>query len=125
MNSSERHSVHSPPLSSFKHFFFFTQNGYSVPVKQLSPFFHCLYFFFQILFLLVFLTVLGLCCSVWASPWGSSLQQVGLVAPRHVGSDFPSRDRTHVPCIGRWILKCWTTREVPSFFHRCRRICWI
>ena len=27
---------------------------------------------------------------------------------------FQIRDRTHVPCTGRWILNCWTTREVPS-----------
>ena len=25
----------------------------------------------------------------------------------------PTRDRTCVPCIGRWILNLWTTREVP------------
>ena len=25
----------------------------------------------------------------------------------------PTRDRTHVPCVGRWILYHWTTREVP------------
>ena len=25
----------------------------------------------------------------------------------------PSRDQTHNPCIGRWILNHWTTREVP------------
>ena len=24
----------------------------------------------------------------------------------------PTRDRTHVPCIDRWILNHWTTREV-------------
>ena len=28
----------------------------------------------------------------------------------------PTRDRTHVPCIGRWILNQWTTREVPQWF---------
>ena len=28
---------------------------------------------------------------------------MGLVAPRHVGSS-QTRDRTRVPCIGRWIL---------------------
>ena len=26
-----------------------------------------------------------------------------------------TRGRTWVPCIGRWILNRWTTREVPSF----------
>ena len=24
-----------------------------------------------------------------------------------------TRDQTQVPCIGRWILNHWTTREVP------------
>ena len=38
---------------------------------------------------------------------------MGLVAPQHVGSSR-SRDRTHVSCIGRWILNHCTTREVPT-----------
>ena len=33
----------------------------------------------------------------------------------HVESPW-SRDRTHVPCIGRQILNHWTTREVLEFF---------
>ena len=28
----------------------------------------------------------------------------------------PNRDQTCVPCIGRWILNHWTTREVPFDF---------
>ena len=36
-----------------------------------------------------------------------------LVAPQHVGSSR-TRARTHVPCIGRWILNHCATREVPS-----------
>ena len=36
----------------------------------------------------------------------------GLVAPRHVGSSR-TRDRTHVPCIGRRILNHCAAREVP------------
>ena len=39
---------------------------------------------------------------------------MGLVAPRYVGSSW-TRDGTHVPCIGRWILNHWTTREVLLF----------
>ena len=35
-----------------------------------------------------------------------------LVAPRRVGTCH-TRDRTHVLCIGRWILNHWTTREAP------------
>ena len=42
----------------------------------------------------------------------SSRWLTGLAAPRHVGSS-QTRDRTHVPCIGRWILNHCTTREVP------------
>ena len=34
----------------------------------------------------------------------------GLVAPRRMGSSR-IRDRTQVPCIGRWVLNHWTTRE--------------
>ena len=36
---------------------------------------------------------------------------MGLVAPQLVESSW-TRDGTHVPCIGRWILNHWTTREV-------------
>ena len=35
----------------------------------------------------------------------------GLVAPWCGGSSW-SRDRTQVPCVGRWIPNHWTTREV-------------
>ena len=38
----------------------------------------------------------------------------GLVASRHVGDlNSSTRDRTRVPCIGRWILSHWTTRAAP------------
>ena len=30
-----------------------------------------------------------------------------------MGSYFSDRDQTHIPCIARWILKHWTTREAP------------
>ena len=36
---------------------------------------------------------------------------MALAAPRHVGSSR-TRDRTHVPCIGRQILTHFATREV-------------
>ena len=45
--------------------------------------------------------------------WAQQLWRTGLVAPRHVGSS-PTRDRTRVPCIGRWILNHCTTREVRA-----------
>ena len=43
---------------------------------------------------------------------GSVVVCTGLVASRHVGT-FRTRDWTCVPCIGRWILNHWKTREVP------------
>ena len=49
-----------------------------------------------------------------AQALGCSLWFTGLVAPQHVGSP-QTRDRTHVPCIGRWILNHWATREVLSY----------
>ena len=38
---------------------------------------------------------------------------MGLAAPRHVKS-ARNKDWIRVPCIGRWILTYWTTREVPK-----------
>ena len=38
---------------------------------------------------------------------------MGLVALQHVGSS-QTRDQTGVPCIGRWILNHWTTRQVQD-----------
>ena len=43
------------------------------------------------------------------------LRFTGLVTPQHVGSSG-TRDQTHVPCMGRWILNHWTTREILSFY---------
>ena len=40
------------------------------------------------------------------------LWRTGLAAPRHVGSSR-TRARTRVPCTGRRILNCCTTREAP------------
>ena len=48
-------------------------------------------------------------CGVWAQ----QLQSTGLVAPRHVESQFPDQGLNPCPCIGKWILKHWTTREDP------------
>ena len=39
---------------------------------------------------------------------------MGLVAPRHVESSR-TRDWIHIPCIGRWVLNRWTTREVQTW----------
>ena len=32
-----------------------------------------------------------------------------------LGLSFPSRDQTHIPCIGRQILNHWTTKKVPGW----------
>ena len=58
-------------------------------------------------------------CSGWAQwlrlagsrAWAQKLWHMGLVAQWHVGSS-QTRDRTHVPCIGRQILNHCITREV-------------
>ena len=48
------------------------------------------------------------------------LLHVGLlVAPRHGDPRSLTRDRTHVPCIARWILNHGTTREVPQARFLC------
>ena len=63
----------------------------------------------------VFLATSGLRLGTWhlhchtrASLW---LWCMGLVALWALSSLI--RDHTPIPCIGRWILKPWTTREVP------------
>ena len=79
------------------------------------------------------LAVLGLCCSGQASSscqkwrllysWGVrashfsgfSSCSTGLAVLQHVESSW-TRNQTHVPCIGRWILISCTTREVPLSF---------
>ena len=70
-----------------------------------------------------------LCCGAQASlvvehgvfsSYNTCNQQVGctgLVALQHVGLLW-SRDRTHVPCIGRWILNHWTTKKVPHLLFK-------
>ena len=47
------------------------------------------------------------------STWAQKLWVTGLVAPQLLGSSW-TRDRTHVPCTGRWILNHYTPREVPA-----------
>ena len=36
-----------------------------------------------------------------------------------------TRDRTHVPCTGRWILNHWTTREVPPYLFPGPSLLWL
>ena len=62
---------------------------------------------------------LGHVGSLAAAPWALSRAQaqqlwcMGLVALRHVGSS-QTRDWTHVPCSGRWILYHWATKEAQD-----------
>ena len=60
-------------------------------------------------------------CSAWSSPCSGfsccraqaqKLWCTGLVALQQVESSW-TRDRTHIPCTGRLISNCWTTRKVP------------
>ena len=57
-------------------------------------------------------------CGSQAQQLWHGLQSAGsvvlahLVTPQHVGSS-QTRTRTHVPCIGRWILNHCATREAP------------
>ena len=46
--------------------------------------------------------------------WAQELWCTGLVVPKHLRSPW-TRDWTWSPCIGRWALNHWTTREV---WHR-------
>ena len=42
----------------------------------------------------------------WGGGWARGMWDLG----------FPTRDRTCTPCIGRWCLHHWTSREVPAGF---------
>ena len=44
---------------------------------------------------------------------GFSCGRAQALAVPHVGSSW-TRDQTHIPCIGRWILNHLTTREVSN-----------
>ena len=62
-------------------------------------------------FYYIYLAVPGLICgmqNLWSSLWHANSQF------HHVGSSFPTRDRTWVPCIGSTSLSHWTTRKVPT-----------
>ena len=91
--------------------------------SNLLCWFLCLLFestqLYFVMLLSLVLAALGLrCCMKPFSCFGlraleCGLQQLwcsGVVAPPHVGSS-QTRDRTHVPCHGRWILIHWTIRE--------------
>ena len=70
----------------------------------LFPFF----FFFS-------LAVLGVCCSAGASL--GVAQRVSCPVACEILGSWP-RIKPTSPCIGKWILNCWTPREVPpSYFQ--------
>ena len=56
------------------------------------------------------------CSSLALALW---LWSLGFDAPQHVRSCFPSQGSNGVPCTGRGILDCWTTREVPGWQSYC------
>ena len=47
---------------------------------------------------------------LWGT-WASVVVHVGFIAPWFVETSW-TRDQTHVPCTGWWILNHWITREV-------------
>ena len=57
----------------------------------------------------------GFSCGTWApGSWASVVVAHGLRCPTACGI-FPDQGfKTHVPCIGRWILNHWTTRKVKG-----------
>ena len=110
---------------------------------QVGMWFRC--FFFKISFFpYLFFGLLGLCyCVGFLQLWqvgatlylwytgfsllwllllrsvGSVVAAHGLIAPWDVES-FWTKDWTYIPCIGRWILNHWTTREAPACdFRQC------
>ena len=62
--------------------------------------------------LLVMVASLVVDCGLYGTQ-AQKLWPMALVTPQHVESS-QTRDQTGVPCIGRWILNHWTTREVQK-----------
>ena len=53
------------------------------------------------------------CFGAWALEWtGSVVVVYGLSCPT-CGSLLPNQESNYIPCIGRWILNHWSTREIP------------
>ena len=126
-------------------FIYLTTLGLSCSTRDLRCVRWALFFFFFLIFiyLFYFLAVVGLrCCSqafsscgvtvsggcslLWCvgfSLRGLLLWHTGLVAPWHMGSSW-NRDQTSVPCIERWILYHWTTREASAWdlFNAAHRL---
>ena len=64
-------------------------------------------------------------CGSWALEHRLSSCGAGAQLPHGMWDlSSPTRDQTRVPCIGRWILNHWTTREVPLiYFFNANQLC--
>ena len=60
-----------------------------------------------------FLTIFGCAGSSLQHPGFSSCSAQAKLSCSTWDLSSLTRDRRHIPCIGRWILNHWTTREVP------------
>ena len=84
---------------------------------------NCSLFYFWLCWVSVAACRLALVASFWLR-WLLLSWSTGLFALWHMGSS-QTRNRTGVPCIGRWILIHWITREVLCFLvlpHGIHRI---
>jgi len=50
-----------------------------------------------------------------SEPVGSVVAACELSCATQVGFQFPKEGLNHVPCIARWIINHWTTREVLEY----------
>ena len=101
IHSSIHHpSIIHPPMHTCIHPLTFYSFIYSFFQCSFHPSIHS-FFFLMWLILKVFIEFVTILLLFWFWSWGmwclSSL----------------TRDWTHTPCIGRWNLNHWTTREVP------------
>ena len=70
--------------------------------------------YFVFCFLFIILAGLRPCCGLRASVAAAhTLSSCGIRVQLPRGMGDPTRDRTHVPCIGRHFLNHWIIREVP------------
>ena len=81
-------------------------------VQDSEPILHCVCVCVCVCVCLIFvyLAVSDLHCVTW----DLLPQRLGLVALWHEDLNSLTSDWTCVPCIPRWILNSWTTREVPT-----------
>ena len=58
-------------------------------------------------------------CITWALECSVAAACVSLTTLFHLDLSSLTRDQTHGPCIERWIINYWTTKEVPLHEHCC------